>query len=193
MSPTGPRVQVHPPDPAWAARFAMLRDRVAPALRGIATAIEHVGSTSVPGLPAKDVVDMDVVVADPADVPRAIQALATCGYGHRGDLGIPGRQAFRAPPHLPRHNLYVCVEGAVALRNHRLLRDHLRSHAADRAAYGALKRALAARHPDDIDRYTAGKTAFILGVLARCGADPAALREIEGANRVDGSRGRDAQ
>lgn len=178
-------LRVLPPDPRWPARFARLRAEVAPALAGIATGIEHVGSTSVPGLAAKDVIDMDVVVPDEAALAAAIGALGGLGYGHRGDLGIAGRHAFRAPPGSPRHNLYVCIEGALSLRNHRLLRDHLRSHPAEAAAYGALKRRLAARFPDDIGRYTEGKSAFILRVLRGAGVPGGDLSEIEAANRAD--------
>jgi GrpB-like predicted nucleotidyltransferase (UPF0157 family) len=184
-------LRVLPPDPRWPARFEALRDGVWPALRGVCSGIEHVGSTSVPGLAAKDVIDLDVVVADAAMLASAIQALSGLGYRHRGELGIAGRHAFEAPAGSVRHNLYVCIEGALSLRNHRLLRDHLRAQPAEAAEYGALKRGLAARFPDDIDRYTEGKSAFILGVLRRSGVAGDGLAEIEAANRVQESTPRD--
>ena len=69
------------------------------------------------GLAAKPIVDMTVVVADRSDVPATIEALATLGYRHRGDLGIENREAFDHPADLPRHNLYVCPEGTVGVVN----------------------------------------------------------------------------
>src|SRR6266540_5229473 len=81
-------------DPEWPRVFERIRAAVAPALGGVAVAIEHVGSTSVSGLAAKTIIDVDVVVPTVADVAVAIERLATLGYVHRGDLGIPGREAF---------------------------------------------------------------------------------------------------
>src|SRR5262245_51865013 len=104
-------------------------------LAGVAVTIEHVGSTAVPGLAAKPIIDMDVVIRSRSDLPAVITRLATLGYQHQGDLGIPDREAFRPPPGLPPHHLYVCLAGCAALRNHITLRDHLRSHPADAATY----------------------------------------------------------
>src|SRR5271168_241502 len=95
-------------DLQWAEVFAELRSTLAAALGGLAVAIEHVGSTAVPGLPAKPIIDIDVVVPSPAKVPEAIARLATIGYVHQGDLGIAGREAFASPPNTPAHHLYVC-------------------------------------------------------------------------------------
>lgn len=170
-------------DPAWPATFATLRDRIAPALADAATAIEHVGSTSVPGLAAKPVIDLDVIVPDAASVPIAIARLATLGYAHRGDLGVAGREAFRAPADLPRHHLYVVPAGHVALRNHLAVRDALRADADLVARYAAMKRELAARFPDDVDGYCAGKSAFLLAILAAAGFDDADREAVAAANR----------
>jgi GrpB-like predicted nucleotidyltransferase (UPF0157 family) len=98
-------------DPAWPAMFDAVRSRVWPAVAPIALAVEHVGSTAVPGLAAKPIIDVDVVVAA-ADVGRAVRALAALGYEDEGDLGVPGREALRAPAtDLPYHHLYVVVAG----------------------------------------------------------------------------------
>jgi GrpB-like predicted nucleotidyltransferase (UPF0157 family) len=164
-------------DPQWPAAFEQIRLRVAPALTGIAIAVEHVGSTSVPALSAKPIVDIDVIVrAD--DVAVAVERLRPLGYEHQGDLGVPQREAFRHE-HTPAHNLYVCVAGSLHLRNHLALRDGLRADPGLVREYGALKRDLARRFRNDIDAYVAGKTPFVTSVLERTGAfSPAELAAI---------------
>lgn len=169
-------------DPAWPRVFAELRATLAGALGDSALAIEHVGSTSVPGLAAKPVIDIDVVVQEEG-VARAIAMLAAIGYTHRGDLGIPLREAFHRPPDTPPHHLYVCPEHSPALANHLTLREYLRGNAGAARAYGALKKQLALRFGDDVDGYVEGKTAFIVGILGRCGLAPDTLADIERMNR----------
>lgn len=170
-------------DPAWPAVFETLRTRVLDALDDLAAAIEHVGSTAVPGLAAKPVIDIDVVVRTPSTAPKAIARLSTLGYVHRGQLGVEGREAFRPPASLPRHHLYLCVEGNLALANHLAIRDALRANPELAAEYGALKQRLAAEFPHDSDRYTAGKTAFLLHVLRQSGWTDDQLARIEGENQ----------
>ena len=153
-------------DPRWTKLFCELRDGLPAGLRMRARSIEHVGSTAVPGLAAKPIIDIDVVVADEADVAEAIAMLAAAGYPHKGDAGVPGREAFDQPPHLPGHHLYVCVEGAEPLVEHLRLRDHLRANPGTAREYAALKRELTAAYGDDREGYTEAKTAFIERVLA---------------------------
>jgi GrpB-like predicted nucleotidyltransferase (UPF0157 family) len=158
-------------DPAWPEHFATLRDRAATALGDLSAAIEHVGSTSVPGLAAKPVIDLDILLRDPADLPEAIERLAALGYVHQGDLGIAGREAFNQPPGDIRHHLYVCPVADAQYRRHVLFRDYLRTHPDDARAYGDLKRDLAARYSSNRDAYTEAKTAFVGGILARAGTE----------------------
>jgi GrpB-like predicted nucleotidyltransferase (UPF0157 family) len=94
-------------DPRWPALFCELRDGLPAGLRMRARLIEHIGSTAVPGLAAKPIIDIDVVVADQADVAEAIAMLAAAGYPHKGDAGVPGREAFDQPPRLPEHPVRV--------------------------------------------------------------------------------------
>jgi GrpB-like predicted nucleotidyltransferase (UPF0157 family) len=171
-------------DPAWPAWFEQVKARLWPALPDVALGIEHVGSTSVPGLKAKPIIDMSIVVPDAGAMPTVITRLTAMGYEHRGDLGITGREAFAAPPLpvLPRHHLYACVQGCAALRNHLALRDHLRARPDEARAYGELKAQLAIAHAHDIDAYVAGKTRWIVAVLARCGLTQAELDAIGAAN-----------
>src|SRR6516165_10752214 len=96
-------------DSRWPDLFEELRVPVVAALGDLVIVVEHIGSTAVPGLAAKPIIDMDVVVPSVADIPEAIGRLATLGYVHRGDLGIAGREAFTAPAGTPRHHLYMCA------------------------------------------------------------------------------------
>lgn len=148
-------------DPAWPDAFSKLAARVKAALGDLVVTIEHVGSTAVPGLAAKPIIDLDVVLASPADLPEAIRRLASIGYAHQGDLGIAGREAFHSPVGPLRHHLYVLSAGANELRRHLDFRDALRSNSDLRDRYGALKRSLAQVYEDDPSAYTQAKTAFI--------------------------------
>lgn len=172
---------------SWPTDFARLRDAYAAALdaAGVAHRVEHVGSTSVPGLAAKPVIDVDVVVA-PEDVPAAVDAMRTIGFEPRGDLGVPGRQAFRAPDRFAPTNTYVAAAGSLALRNHLGVRDVLRRDAVLRDEYAAVKRA-AGRDAADIDEYIGRKSAVLDRVLRAAGLTDAERAEIAAVNdRITG-------
>lgn len=154
-------------DPEWPRLFARLRVPIADALATIAAAVEHVGSTSVPGLAAKPVIDIDVLLAANDAMPDAIVRLAALGYEHEGDLGIAGREAFRHAPDLPVHHLYVCTPNCAEYRRHIAFRDYLRRHRAEADAYGALKRRLAEQFRNDRAGYGAAKDAFVRDILER--------------------------
>ena len=163
----GEPVEIAEYDPGWAAFFAARRDAIAAALGPLAQRIEHVGSTSVPGLAAKPIVDMDVVIAARDDLAPVIERLSGLGYLHEGDLGVAGREAFAAPEGLPRHHLYVCAADSRELARHLAFRDYLRAHPEAVRAYAELKRSLAARQRDDREAYTSAKTEFVEQVLTR--------------------------
>ena len=171
-------------DPSWPDVFERLRAFIWPVLRDVALTVEHVGSTSVPGLPAKQIIDMTVVVPTDADIPVAIERLATLGYVHRGDLGVEGREAFYSPDGLPKHHLYLCQRDSLALSNHLLVRDYLRTHPEMAREYGELKKRLARDFPYDIDSYIDGKTDLILKILRAANFPAAELDVVEGANRM---------
>lgn len=154
-------------DPAWPIVFAGLSARLAEALGGTALSIEHVGSTAVPGLAAKPIIDLDIVIVSETVLPDAICKLAAVGYAYEGGRGLAGRHAFSPPSGLPKHHPYVCACDNAELGRHLAFRDHLRRHPADSEAYGRLKRALAERFRDDRDGYTNAKTAFVEDVLRR--------------------------
>jgi GrpB-like predicted nucleotidyltransferase (UPF0157 family) len=154
-------------DPHWPELFEELRAPVVAALGELVVIVEHVGSTAVPSLAAKPIIDMDVVVPSVADIPEAIRRLASLGYVHRGDLGIAGREAFTSPAGKPRHHLYVCALDSEELHRHRRFRDYLLTHPEEAGAYGALKRAAARRFAEDRAAYNEAKTRFVEAVLQR--------------------------
>jgi GrpB-like predicted nucleotidyltransferase (UPF0157 family) len=156
-------------DPAWAGWFEHLYDLVWPAVEQVAIRIDHVGSTSVEGLAAKPVIDMDVVVASESEIQPAIDGLGKIGYRWRGDLGVEGRQAFSASKDrgLPRHHLYLVVENNKAHIDHWLLRDTLRADPEARRRYGDLKRRNVELARGDMDVYVAAKARFVAELLTK--------------------------
>jgi GrpB-like predicted nucleotidyltransferase (UPF0157 family) len=117
----------------------------------------------VPGLAAKPIIDLDVVIPSRRDLPMAVTQLGRLGYEHRGDLGIKGRDAFRTPETEAAQRLYVCPQDSLALRNHITLRDHLRPHSADVVAYSILKKQLAERCAGD---FTASFCQFLRNMVS---------------------------
>jgi len=161
------------PDPAWTEWFAAVEAYVWPAVHDVALRVEHVGSTSVPGLAAKPIIDTDVVVFSEADVRPAIDRLASIGYRWRGDLGVTGREAFHPPEGvvLPRHHLYLVVEDSKAHVDHWLLREVLAADPEARDAYAELKRTNQELAAGDMDVYVAKKAAFVAELLTRARAE----------------------
>jgi GrpB-like predicted nucleotidyltransferase (UPF0157 family) len=171
-------------DPGWPARFEELRQEYARAMAGAGVpvvAIEHVGSTSVPGLAAKPIIDCDIVVAEP-DVAAASQVLAGLGFRPLGELGIPLRWAFKEPEWLAGTNTYVVVAGSLSLRNHLAVRGILRSDPGLRQQYAAVKRRVGATAAN-IDEYGQGKNAVIQQILDAAGLTKAERAAID-ANQV---------
>lgn len=164
---------------AWPRHFNEVKAYLEEVLGQDVRSVEHVGSTAVEGLPSKPTVDIHLAVPDAEAMRRVMDALATMGYVHDGDHGIPGCEAFRRKgPDVPfqnpkrdwfPHYLFASVEGESQLKRHVAFRDHLRSNEADRDAYVALKRALIAEHGHDREAYEKGKVEFTEGVLQRAG------------------------
>ncbi len=166
-------------DLSWPARFAALRDTYVRAFEAACVpfvAIEHVGSTAVPGLPAKPVIDIDVVVAGTM-VAAGAAVLSSLGFTALGELGIPQRWAFKQPPDLDATNTYIIVAKSLSLRNHLALRDTLRADPVLRDTYADVKRAVAAI-AEDIDAYGRGKNNMIQEILAAAGLRPDELDSI---------------
>jgi GrpB-like predicted nucleotidyltransferase (UPF0157 family) len=153
-------------DAAWPALYAAEVARLEPILitHGVTLRFEHMGSTAVPGLAAKPI--LDILAGRQTDGERAaiVAALQAGGYIFRGEQGIIGRDFFRRGD--PRqYHLHLAAIGSTFWNDQRTFRDHLRAHADASAAYEALKRELAARYPRDREAYIEGKTAFVKGIL----------------------------
>lgn len=150
-------------DPRWPARFGAERERIAAALGERALRIEHIGSTSVPGLAAKPIVDVLVAVADPDDEPAFVPALERAGYVLR--VRETGHRMLRTPE--LDVQVHVWREGGAEVARHLAFRDRLRASPEDRAAYERLKRELATREWADMNEYADAKGPLIEAILAR--------------------------
>jgi GrpB-like predicted nucleotidyltransferase (UPF0157 family) len=161
-------VRVVPHDARWAVLFAQEAQRIRDALaaRDLTLAIEHMGSTAVPGLSAKPIVDLLAGWDRVEELPRLIAALRDAGYIHRGEQGIPGREFFRRGD--PRqYHLHLAQFGGPFWRDHLAFRDLLRADAGIAGAYDALKHMLAEKYPRDREAYIDGKTKFVQDMLER--------------------------
>ena len=157
-------------DQHWPEQFELLRSRIGAALGSLASAIEHVGGTAVPGLAAKPILDIDVLLHSASGFPLAIQHLGSLGYQHQGDLGVSGREAFRRPPHDIPHHLYVLGPESGEYIRHIRFRNHLRANPEDARAYERLKRRLAQQYRDNREVYGQAKTQFVEAILRRANA-----------------------
>jgi GrpB-like predicted nucleotidyltransferase (UPF0157 family) len=153
-------------DPAWPQTYERWRQQVAAALGRTAIRIEHVGSTSVPGLAAKPIVDIQVSVADLSDEPHYVPQLQAAGLVLRSRDEL--HRYLRPPADQPRQvHVHVCAAGGQWERDHMLFRDYLRAHPAACLRYARAKRTNARRWSDDGWAYTDAKTAVILDILER--------------------------
>lgn len=154
-------------DPAWPQRFELLRERIASAIGDLAAAIEHVGSTAVPNLAAKPIIDIDVLLKSDSSLPAAIERLASLGYVHRGNLGVPEREALLAPPEDMPHHLYLCPPRSAEFRRHVAFRNFLRAHPEEARIYGHLKIELAERFREDRSAYVTAKSEIVNELTTR--------------------------
>ena len=182
------KIEVVSYDPKWKTEFQKAEHFFSNLLSDFDIDIEHVGSTSVPGLSAKPILDIDIIAKDSETVHKIIEKLSSVGYEHRGNLGIADREAFgynKANPEITwmNHNLYVCLVGCNSLRNHLLFRNYLQRNPDAVKEYGILKKKLADKFPYDIDAYVEGKSEFIVSILSREGLDDNVLEEIKSANK----------
>jgi GrpB-like predicted nucleotidyltransferase (UPF0157 family) len=159
-------VGIAPPDPSWAAAYERALPLLREALAGIAVAIEHVGSTAVPGLPAKPILDIVVAVPPGRSRETVDGPLTELGFLYRGSDDSRTTYGWESEPRVRVVNLHVVEHRGRAWREYMTFRDRLRADPAARDAYAKLKRELAERHPDDRASYIAGKDAFVAEILA---------------------------
>lgn len=179
-------------NPAWKTGFDQLKIALKELFQGYDLDIQHVGSTSIPGLAAKPILDMDIIIEDKSQLAVISPILERAGYINRGEQGIPGRFAFRQQtkytPVSPdkkewmEHHLYICYQDALALKNHLLFRDALLKDNQLMEQYAELKMQLASRPGMTREEYTRRKTDFILTVLQGLGVSSVELRQISDSN-----------
>lgn len=175
--PTKEHIKVVDYDPNWPLAFQEISAVIANALGSLHLRIEHVGSTSVPNLAAKPIIDIDVVIGSYNLLPEVITRLSTLGYTHQGELGVKGREAFkRTGTHVPHdasrrswmsHHLYVCPIDSPELARHLAFTHYLKENPPAAVAYGRLKKDLAQRLGHDREAYTEAKSEFITHILQK--------------------------
>jgi GrpB-like predicted nucleotidyltransferase (UPF0157 family) len=169
MSHHAKPVVVVPHDPHWTELYQLESARIRDALGGTVVAIHHIGSTSIPGIFAKPIVDILVEATALSEVDSRRGQMETLGYEVMGECGIAGRRYFRKDnANGDRiHNVHTFVAGTPGALRHLAFRDFLRAHPASARQYSDLKRKLAAAHPNSIEKYMDGKDDFIKDVEQR--------------------------
>ncbi len=163
------RLVIRAYDPRWPREFERLRRRVVAVLGDLAVAVEHVGSTAVPGLAGKPVIDVDIVVSAPEEVTVALDRVAIVGYEREGRSGVvatvDGLTAAHWPAGERRHHLYVVIAGSRVHRERLAFRDYLRAHPEQAQRYADLKLDAARDAAGDWERYAQLKQEFVQRVL----------------------------
>lgn len=171
------KIVLAPYDPAWPVLFEEERARLQTAIGEWAADIQHVGSTSIPGIAAKPIIDIAVHLRSPLDALKCITPLVEMGYECLGEFGIPGRIYFRRRTESPlpgqahdgvgrTHHVHMYETGHEQFDYHIVFRDYLRSHAGAAQEYEALKRDLAVRFNDDVEAYADAKSDFVQHILS---------------------------
>ena len=157
-------------DPAWPERFREEAARIASVFGGELLSIHHIGSTSMPGMRAKPIIDIMPVVRDISKVETFNEGMIAHGYTPMGEYGIAGRRYFIKEPDVRTHQVHSYEPDNPEVKWHLDFRDYLMAHEDEARQYAELKIGLAERYRYDIENYTEGKAAFIKGVLAKAGA-----------------------
>ncbi|MDL2219243.1 GrpB family protein [Ruminococcaceae bacterium OttesenSCG-928-O06] len=156
------QVRVVPHNPGWAAAFRTEARYIREVLGDNLVSLFHIGSTAVPHLSAKPIIDILAVVADIEKVDTCNTAFTALGYEAMGEFGIARRRYFRKGGQARSHQLHIFPYDSVFdITRHLAFRDYLRRHPDVRTTYGALKEELATRYPNDWESYCAGKEMFI--------------------------------
>lgn len=178
--------------PEWKIEFEKIAQALHHALEGLEKEIQHVGSTSIVGMFAKPIIDIDIIIKKEELLEEVKLRLEKLGYQYRGEQGVQGRFAFRQPTDLGSmltpmrnrqlHHLYVCYSDSLALKNHLIFRDALLNDENLREQYAQLKRTLIGDGELGREEYTKLKTDFILSVLAKKGFTDSELESIKQSN-----------
>lgn len=173
MSPSDKtrKIDVVEYDPSWPGLFDLEAERIKQALGHNCIEIHHIGSTSIPGLSAKPIIDMLPVVRNIQDIDKSTKAMESLGYEAKGEYGIAFRRYFQKGNDLRTHNVHVYQEADPEISRYLKFRDWMRSHTSDAENYDRLKLELAKKFPHDIFQYCNGKDAFIASIDAKNGFD----------------------
>ncbi|MDF2577308.1 MAG: uncharacterized protein K0S74_792 [Chlamydiales bacterium] len=163
-------VEIAPYNPDWVQMFAEEAKRLELALGDNCVAVHHIGSTAVPELAAKSVIDILPVVKDILEVDKAICAMQDLGYEAKGEHGILFRRYFQKGGDLRSHHVHIFEEGNSEIDRYLKFRDWMRTHADDRQAYAALKQSLAKKYRQNILEYCFGKDAFVAEIDTKTGS-----------------------
>ena len=165
-------VHLEPPDPRWAEEFLSESAAIADLLGASIKALHHIGSTAIPGMYAKPIIDMLGVTPDLTNFDNCSGNLQNLKYEGLGEFGIDGRRYFRKnnPSGVRTHHLHVFQDGSPQIARHLAFRDYLTAHASAARDYEALKLRLAADFPNDIRLYTGGKDQLVREIDTRAAA-----------------------
>jgi len=170
----GRRIDVVEHSPKWATLFAAEADRLASVFGSQLVAVHHIGSTAIPGIKAKPVIDILVEVRDIGEIESFTESMTALGYRPRGECldnpvpGTPGRFYFSKDTDGVRsHQVHVCQEGHFDIRDKLLFRDYMTAHPSDARKYSAMKETLAREFRHDTVGYIRGKDEFVKGAIAR--------------------------
>lgn len=156
------RLSLYEPD--WPLLFLAERERLFASLGRYVLDVQHIGSTAIPGMPAKPILDIGVAVTNFAEAACCIPLLEQFGYSYKGENGIPRRHYFvKGDPRT--HHLHMLEITSEEWKSHLLFRDYLRGNPETARAYAGLKQNLATRFATDREAYQTGKESFIQGVL----------------------------
>lgn len=157
------KVEVVQPDPKWREAFEVESKRLADTLGENIIAIHHIGSTAIPNIYAKPIIDLLVEVKDLIKIDEQNAAMQLLGYQIMGEFGIPGRRFFRKENSdgIRTHHIHIFEVGSPQIKRHLAFRDYLIAHPEDAQQYSDLKRKLAQEYPTDIEGYMDGKDGFI--------------------------------
>ncbi|MBL7977060.1 MAG: GrpB family protein [Bacteroidetes Order II. Incertae sedis bacterium] len=167
---------IEPHNPNWATEFSRVKKALSEVLHGYPIDLQHIGSTAIPDIVAKPILDIDIIIEDKLHLDGISERLGEVGYIYKGEQGIPGRFVFRqTSPRTPitgndkewqKHHLYVCFSDSLALKNHILFRDTLLNNQQLAQEYSQLKANLIKEKTMTKERYNQQKTAFVLSILS---------------------------
>lgn len=163
------KVRLLPYDAQWSAEFAKEQEQIETVIGEYILSITHIGSTSIPGLCAKPIIDILIGLTCFQDGFNCVTGLEKLDYTFRGENGIPGRHYFRKGT--PRtHHIHMFAQESQSWKDHVLFCNYLRKHPDERIRYAELKKALAKKFPNNREQYTASKANFIKSIIKRARA-----------------------